>query len=602
MHTYNQKLKKLFKKTKPNSGFTLTELLVGLIMSILVTGALGFGLIQVMNLSRRGAAQANTRNEANRALEFISDELRRAQNIELSSNVATPGYLNVTGTPPAPGFTAVTGGTPTPRLALQMPGVEQRVIYYVTPPPSNSSWQGPLVLYRWGPNLNANGSYTDAADTSGWQNEALIDGLDNSNQTITCGGENFTYQGFFACIADDDGDGVTEDGATDTNGDGVVNADDSTDDVDDFGQTAELFLVGGVDTIAGNGSDVDDTVTASTQTVARAKEADVDNAAPVATASVAFRVIGAGFVCDPVSGTDWQMRMDFDNDPYASDPSDTATANKSINKAVPWIYEEGRQSQPIEVSQTDPMDLTIYSIPFGATGCLSSGNSTLLGDHDSNASTDDDTVTTDGDEYLSEYADNGFTLDYNIKFQETVAGRSDDSTFWTSFNGDTDNDHNNPNVTKDGKIIILKRGSRLVPGANIPFDETNDRPAVGDHPAPLYPGYDFNRDGNPDKKSLGRFLYDKGYAEPINSFDDSDPYADPTDGYRIKDGSDSPLGENERIVAMEIGQTDNGLRDDIPVTDQTFDTNGNRIPHPGFELQDTVLIVNHSGFEEEYEE
>ena len=577
MHTYNQKLKKLFKKTKPNSGFTLTELLVGLIMSILVTGALGFGLIQVMNLSRRGAAQANTRNEANRALEFISDEIRRARTLDTDLSIDIDGDgTDEDLTPPTSSEATGPEGQGLPAgvnvaLALDIPNVpalENNAIVYYLQSNTGTNWEGPQVLYRYGPPLDANGNYTNGD----WQREALIDGI-STGTNVDCDGNGSLETpnpGFVACI--------------------------------EGSNSAQIFLVGGVDAIAGNGNDVDDTVTASTQTVARAKVADVDNTAPVATASVAFRVIGAGFVCDPVSGTDWQMRMDFDNDPYASDPSDTATANKSINKAVPWIYEEGRQSQPIEVSQTDPMDLTIYSIPFGATGCLSSGNSTLLGDHDSNASTDDDTVTTDGDEYLSEYADNGFTLDYNIKFQETVAGRSDDSTFWTSFNGDTDNDHNNPNVTKDGKIIILKRGSRLVPGANIPFDETNDRPAVGDHPAPLYPGYDFNRDGNPDKKSLGRFLYDKGYAEPINSFDDSDPYADPTDGYRIKDGSDSPLGENERIVAMEIGQTDNGLRDDIPVTDQTFDTNGNRIPHPGFELQDTVLIVNHSGFEEEYEE
>ena len=211
---YNKKFPKFLKKPQPNSGFTLTELLAGLFMSIFVTGALGFGLYQIMSATAREKAKTDVRNEASRAVEFISDELRRASAIEVDNSLGNLNTADNPSTPDidesvAPNFSLPNGGTA--RLALQIPGVEQRVIYSVAPPLSSSSWQGPLVLYRWGPDLGNDGAYTNEDNPAAWSNAALIDGIDDTNQTVDCGGNSITYQGFFACVVDDDDDGVVED-------------------------------------------------------------------------------------------------------------------------------------------------------------------------------------------------------------------------------------------------------------------------------------------------------------------------------------------------------------------------------------------------------
>ncbi|MGL5794381.1 MAG: hypothetical protein ACRC06_08210, partial [Waterburya sp.] len=64
----SKKLQKLLKKNKSNAGFTLTELLVGLFMSIFVIGALGFGLMQVLQATQTEGSKTAARNETGRAL------------------------------------------------------------------------------------------------------------------------------------------------------------------------------------------------------------------------------------------------------------------------------------------------------------------------------------------------------------------------------------------------------------------------------------------------------------------------------------------------------------------------------------------------------
>ena len=210
----NKEFHKLLKKnkSKPNSGFTLTELLVGVIMSIFVIGALGFGLMQILRVTQKGNSETLVRNESSRALDFISDEMRRARAIEV--DMATGSGSNIESV--APDYSLPTGGTV--RLALQIPGVDQRVIYSVAPPESTSPWKGPNVIYRWGPDLTADGSYvTDSTkagrvdNPAGWTNEALVDGVSNEDVTavgcdIDGDGNDEIYKGFFACVIDDDGE------------------------------------------------------------------------------------------------------------------------------------------------------------------------------------------------------------------------------------------------------------------------------------------------------------------------------------------------------------------------------------------------------------
>ena len=539
----NKKFKKLLKKNQPDSGFTLTELLTGLIMSIFVTGALGFGLYQIMAATSKETAKTNARQDASRAVEFISDELRRASRIETIANPTN-----------APGFPIASGRTVV--LALDIPGVDSRIVYYLQD--SNSNWQGPQVLYRWGPPLNADGEYTNVNNTGAWQNEALIDGVDKLQSNLATNpcnvgaGETLTpatsdnYGGFYGCV------------------NGTQTA-------------AQIFLTGGIDTdsIAGN----DSTYTAQTRAVVRAKDVTVAAPAVVAGTPITFRSLGADYICNPSSAspTIWTMRTDFDNSAY--DPNVTYNANNptasrttsGMNQANQWIHEPGRQAQPINIDSNE--DLIIHSIPVEATGCAnsSSGNE--------GASRNED---------LSDFVSTGYTVSHAIKFQANVTGRPDDSDFWQTFNGNTTAGYNNPNVTADGTVQVLKNGSTLEPGVLIDINSTTA-------PAPLYGGYDYDGDGNADRMSLGRFLYDNGYAEPIaaansseyNDFLDTaninstnyDPNADPPSGYVITSDT-NVLGENERIIAFEVGHTDT--------------------TQPGFDLQDNVFIMNHDAFDNDY--
>ena len=169
------KVLKYLRKFPSSAGYTLTELLIGASLTSVVVGAAGFGLIQVMNLNKSGNAQVERRMEVNRALDFISDEVRRAESIETDTS-----DTNLTSV--ASGFSRPSDAKVV--LALNIPGLDQRVIYYVRPKPSGSNWAGPSVIYRWGPPINSDGQYTTAT----WQYEPLVDRIDDSVIEASCPG------------------------------------------------------------------------------------------------------------------------------------------------------------------------------------------------------------------------------------------------------------------------------------------------------------------------------------------------------------------------------------------------------------------------------
>lgn len=502
----NQQLRKLFKTKKNDYGFTLTELLIGLFMSLFVTGALGFGLYQILRTTSKESSKISARNEATRAVEFISDEIRRARSIDTNASNANNSVFN------SSGKTVV--------LALEIPEISsdqnvdndldadnsdagmlgsdnvdstsERIVYYLESS-SGTNWQGPQVLYRWGPPLNANGDYTQ----NGWQYEALIDGIDDTAITADpCNGDTLTPSsgaaGFYACI------------------NATSNA-------------AQIFLTGGVDTTTGD----DTNYTADTKAVARAKDATVNNVEASEVFPTNFKTLGAIYNCKSENisgtlvGTPWKMRMDFGNNP--SDSDDTTV----------WIHDPNRQAQPIDISTDN--DLTITASPIDATGCNSKGNE-----------------GTNGTEALSSYS---HKVAHTIKFMKDSGNPDYDSDAWKTFNGDnTAGTHDVPDVKGDGTVMVYKNGSII--------------------PADFFDGYDFDGDGNSEQKSLGKFLLnadgelEQAYAEYANG-------SDATGGYRI-----IGLEDNERIIAFEVGHTDQA--------------------QPGFDVQDAVFIMTNDEFAKKY--
>lgn len=539
----NKEFLKLLKKnkSKSNSGFTLTELLIGLVMSTIVVAGLGWGLMQMLRTTATETTKVASRNETSRAFNFIADEVKAAQAIEVDSSL-----LNINNNDPTDSSGVAANYPPlvdsssnpiTPVLALQIPGVTQRVVYSVAPP-QTSTWNGPLVIYRWGPNLNADGSYSDSTNVANWTNEALVDGVSDEAQTTTCDvdgdgtDDTVTYLGFYACVEDNDGDGVTEnDVTTDLNGDGVADAGDGAD-TDGVSITAQLYLA--ADTDSG-------VYKTDSQVVARARVAPLRKPELSATKLLEFRSLNPQY---GRSGC-WTVRNDFGQ---GDDPTALPNSGNELSNVMTWIHENNRQPQPLNINTNEP--LTIVASAFGGLGnnCLARGNKhKRIWDSTNNAyryvdsagnpldpNTDDGTfrVAANGTEEIHTY---------EHKIWHTIDFSDHDTFNGSNSNVGTDVTQSNSNPRGNDTVRIFKNGDRI--------DSSAD-----------YDGYDMENDGTSEQTSLEAFLRSKGYVDS---------------------NGEVALQPNQRIIAFEIGQDVAG-------------TNAN--PIPGFDLQDNIFLMTSDAF------
>ena len=190
-----KRLFKLLKKPKSSAGFTLIELLVAMAITTIVVGLSGWGVVAITQKGQEQKAETDRRVELNRALDFIADEVRQAKPIATDASANLPTI--------ASDFSSTNR---TPILTLQIPGVSQRVIYYIAAKPSSSPWRGPNIISRWGPNFNADGTYSNPTAPANWTHEPLVDLIDNPGQpTPTCPNSgtlntSSSIKGFYACV------------------------------------------------------------------------------------------------------------------------------------------------------------------------------------------------------------------------------------------------------------------------------------------------------------------------------------------------------------------------------------------------------------------
>ena len=496
-----KQLNKIIKSGKSHAGFTLIELLSGLIMSTIVVAGLGFGLYQLTKTTRDEGVKVTARIESERVREFVSNELRRAQTLDVQDT--TTGEIDIAAV--APNYNAPTNIDTstfplTHVLSLNIPGVDERIIYSIAKP--DGTWKGPLVLYRWGPNMNANGEYNDPNDVSQWDNEPLMDGIDDTPQElpedcVVNGTPNLTiteYTGFFACMEDLDGDGL---------------------DI-----TAQLYFTSGIDIINGNNS----IYTAEAQVVARARDIDPSEAEADETSPLSFRTLSAEYSLGPRGGgascndgngaqSSWFMRTDFINDP-------DLTSNNGYSPKT-WIHDPDRQGQPINIDTNHK--LTIASIPIGYNNCtgtiLSRGNETLDDTSDTHGKAEDGTIWAP----LPGVESSDFTIDF-----------SDPRTFNGNKKDYPDYDYHDSNDHPDGEHVkVYKKGSEI--------------PAIA--------GYDDDTsDTNDGEQSLADFLVEKKYAVEYVS----GQYRLVTQDDYDLDNSLIMLEDNERLITVEIGQAEIG--------------------------------------------
>jgi type II secretory pathway pseudopilin PulG len=327
----NNKICKFLFQPKSSAGFTLMELLIGAAIATVIIGVAGYGLLQIMRSSQKGNIQTERRAEIARAYDFISDEIRKAQIIDIDATNAT-------------GFSADSDGDGTDDrivvLALRIPEIESsedpdgdgdlidndndlttpaRVVYYVSDPATNA-WKGPKVLYRWGPPLGNNGEYTDG----NWQYEAVIDELDDNTINLNDGTDpdceagwtaSDNAPGFAACI-------------------------------DGNNKTAQLFING---YIATSGGLLDETYkSADTKTVTRSN--DVDLSGPYSDNDRTYH-LGGEFSCDASTSRSWPVETELTF--YESDDS-TEESTETLSEGGSSDFEIDEDQRVTITSTPDP--------------------------------------------------------------------------------------------------------------------------------------------------------------------------------------------------------------------------------------------------------
>jgi len=196
---YINHLGRLQKKSahrRLQEGFTITEVLLAGLMMLIAVLVAGIGLINLLRSNYRANADSEIRNNLNRTLEFVSDEVRRARIIANSETA-------ITSTKVPPAAQAV--------LAFQIPDpnnpslpLPNQIVYYTTGPEKGLTGR---VLWRYGPNLDPNGNYTTPADVDTWQYSPVTDMLAEAASNPDCPTDfnpivppSSTVDGFYTCV------------------------------------------------------------------------------------------------------------------------------------------------------------------------------------------------------------------------------------------------------------------------------------------------------------------------------------------------------------------------------------------------------------------
>jgi prepilin-type N-terminal cleavage/methylation domain-containing protein len=212
---------KIGKVNKLEAGFTLIELLLALAITGIVISLAGSGLYALMNANQRSQNETTDRLELERAVAFMTDEIKMSQ--QIMKTIPSP----FTGTTGIDGFNPASGSSGIKPILVLKPASNSRlknpIVYYLADPPNSSVWLGPRVIYRWGPTLLQSGNYSDGngndistispTATIEYFNEVVVDQISDRVATqanIDCEA-NYSAAvprvtdrlGFYACVSPD---------------------------------------------------------------------------------------------------------------------------------------------------------------------------------------------------------------------------------------------------------------------------------------------------------------------------------------------------------------------------------------------------------------
>ncbi|MGK7931842.1 MAG: type II secretion system protein J [Microcystaceae cyanobacterium] len=144
-------------------GFTLVELLIAASLTSVVISVAGYALLNMITLNTKARADSTLAYDVNRSIEFISEEIKTAYEIQPDAEVAASEITD---------FSLPSDATPILVLTLSN---GKNVVYYSQP--SSEPWGGDQVIKRWGPDFDENGDYDDSTlqTPSSWSHNVLMD-------------------------------------------------------------------------------------------------------------------------------------------------------------------------------------------------------------------------------------------------------------------------------------------------------------------------------------------------------------------------------------------------------------------------------------------
>lgn len=192
--------------TSKSSGFTLLEVLLASSMTLITVMIAGFGVVTMTRVNIKNDLESSLQNTTNRAMEFISGELRRSETI-----ITNPTELSTA-------MAAISYSLPAdaePILVTKLNSGET-IVYFTAQADTSKPWMmgtdENIALYRWGPQPDLGGDYS----TEPWGKPVVMmdslstDVLPNSSRS-DCEGDGGSFlahqsgsgdlEGFYVCVS-----------------------------------------------------------------------------------------------------------------------------------------------------------------------------------------------------------------------------------------------------------------------------------------------------------------------------------------------------------------------------------------------------------------
>lgn len=214
---------KIVGTQKPSAGFTLVELLVAALISIIVISMAGFGIVTILSISKKAEARTERRIDLSRAFDFITNEIRMTRRINRTATTVANGtsitvddvvtssglslsalgsygtialYLEIPITSAIPA-TCPAGG-PNAGSAPPTPADHDRVVYDIRS--NTSTWLGPSVINRYGRIPKSDGTIDPCSNPI--SSDILVDSISDINISPTCNLPAVLSgtKGFYACV------------------------------------------------------------------------------------------------------------------------------------------------------------------------------------------------------------------------------------------------------------------------------------------------------------------------------------------------------------------------------------------------------------------